>query len=88
MKKSPIVGSFSLVQTCPSQGEDGSEMALQVYAPKLYKQFTGMHLTIVIGDGQTQPWKVGTWFLCLPLCLHHLLLQALRRSLISTAQAI
>jgi hypothetical protein len=30
-----------------------------VNAPKLYKQFSAVPLTIVLWEGQTQPWKVG-----------------------------
>jgi hypothetical protein len=31
-------------------------------APKLYKEFIDAPLTIVLWDGQTQRWKVGTPF--------------------------
>src|SRR5260370_6779421 len=55
MTKSPI-WALCHVQAADLYGQT----ALQADAPKLYKQFTGSHLTIVRCDGQTLPWKVGT----------------------------
>jgi len=40
----------------------GGLIVIPRHAPKLYKEFTGEHLTIVSWDGQTLRWKVGIPF--------------------------
>jgi len=53
------MGPFAMCRPSDLSGQT----ALQADAPKLYKQLTASHLTIVLCYGQTQPWKVGTSFL-------------------------
>src|SRR5258708_29890424 len=50
------LGLFCHVQT----GNLYAKIGFKADAPKLYKQFTGSHLTIGRCDGQTLAWKVGT----------------------------
>ena len=63
MTKSPTIGLFVMWPVLIASTQNKGQIGGSNDAPKLYKQFLCWHLTIVVRDGQTLPWKVGTPFL-------------------------